>query len=269
MTTLRLGFTNLIDAASLTAGSEVAGLPATNLQDPIGSPSVAWQTLVGDLTTADGANLVGYAGYTATINGFAIARSNLSSTAQVLWRVWQSADMMDDSLAYSTGWISAGVVPTIGQHVHVAPSDVIGRYFRLDIHDPLNADGFINIPLIYIGPLWVPSVVELTRESTQGHAQGGTTTTTRGGQVRISLNWVAREWNAQLQFITNSEMESRALPMDRLVRYGGNVLFIPNVESTDINRQAIFGIATPTAPFGFTVPMDDARSWAATITERL
>src|SRR6185503_2398699 len=115
MSDIRFGFTNLIDAAALTAGSEAAGLEITNLQDPIGSPSVAWQTLAGDLTAADGAYFVCDAGYTATINGLVLARGNLSATAQFLFRSWQSATMLDDSLSYSTGWLSGLVIPTIGQ----------------------------------------------------------------------------------------------------------------------------------------------------------
>ena len=59
------------------------------------------------------------------------------------------------------------------------------------------------------------------------------------------------------------------MSLDEHARRGNNVLFVPNPDSPDIAREALFGVLDPAAPVGYGGPSREVRTWRATITERL
>ena len=67
-----------------------------------------------------------------------------------------------------------------GQSLVCAPEAVLGDSVRLSLSDPANPDGWMDIPLAYIGPLWQPARNSST-QSTAGGTLGAGTITALGG----------------------------------------------------------------------------------------
>ncbi len=259
-----LGWANRVPAGTVVASAEVVGLGAGNVQNDQGSPDEAWQTPVG-VTEASLRLDAGYTGYWRLFGCF---RTNLSVQAQARWRVWQGADFADAALEYDSGYVPCGVVFGFGQHVHAAPADAVGRTMQLDLYDPLNPDGFFNVPLLYAGPAWQPRR-NFSFASTMGRVSGGARTVTRAGAVYPRLDWMARTWDLALPAIASDEVWGRVMALDEHARRGNNVLFVPDPASPDIARESLFGTLEPTAPLGYGGPSREVRTWRATITERL
>ncbi len=259
-----LGWPNRVPGGTVTASAEVVGLGAGNLQNDQGSPDQAWQTPAG--TTEAWLRLD--AGYTGYWRAFGLFRCNLGLQAQVRWRVWQGADYADAALEYDSGYVEAGIVFGFGQSVHVAPADAVGRTMQLDVFDPLNPDGFLNVPLLYAGPAWQPRR-NYGFASTMGRVSAATKTVTRAGAAHVRPDWQARQWDIALAGVAASEIWPRAMSLDEHARRGNNVLFVPDPLSPDVNRASVFGLFEPSAPLGFAGPSREARTWRATVTERL
>lgn len=259
-----LGWPNRVPGGTVTASAEVVGLGAGNLQNDQGNPDAAWQTPVG----VTEARLRLDAGYTGYWRLFGVFRTNLGLQAQVRWRVWQGTDYADAALEYDSGYVDAGVVFGFGQHVHVAPADAVGRCCQFDVYDPLNPDGFLNVPLLYAGPAWQPRR-NFGFASTMGRVSAGARTVTRGGAVYPRLDWMARTWDLALPAVASGEVWGRVMSLDEHARRGNNVLFVPAPASADLNRESLFGTLEPSAQVGYGGPSREVRTWRATLTERL
>ena len=175
---------------------------------------------------------------------------------------------VEGRVAYDSGFVPAGVRPGFGQSVHVAPAPVAGEAVRLDITDPTNPDGFINVPLAYAGPVWQPAT-NIAYDTSLGRDDATDETTTRGGAEFPTLQWTRRRWDVSLQGIRASELWPSVMELDRAARTGQNVLFVPDPAGADVAREAVFGrlrsLGDVTYPFG----NGDRRAWRARITERL
>lgn len=264
MPNMLLGWPNRVPGGTVVASAEVVGLGAGQVQNDQGSPDQAWQTPIG-VTEAWLRLDAGYTGYWRL---FGLHRTNLGVQAQVRWRVWQGADFADAALEYDSGYVQAGVIFGFGQHVHVAPGDVVGRAMQVDVYDPLNPDGFINVPLLYAGPAWQPRR-NYGFASTMGRVSGGARTVTRAGAIYPRCDWMARTWDLVLPAVASNEVWGRVMSLDEHARRGNNVLFVPNPSGPDLAREALFGVLDPAAPLGYGGPSREMRTWRATITERL
>jgi hypothetical protein len=108
-----IGYTNRVLAGTLTAGSSASGLGPENVQDPHGCAASGWQTVAGVLTPGGGAYLRIDAGASVTWRAFLLARTNLSTAAQVRWRVSANSDL--SSPTYDSGTVTAGIVSGFAQ----------------------------------------------------------------------------------------------------------------------------------------------------------
>ncbi|MFT8245177.1 hypothetical protein [Roseomonas sp. BN140053] len=286
-----LGWTDRSRTGRLTASSEVSGLGVGNLQNDHGSASMGWQT-------------VGTSGWfrietDSADNGwqaFLLARTNLTPSATVRWRVGN--DPTFATWNWDTGVQPAGVARGIGQSLTVAPLQLVtqvpaslglltedgsvivteaggtmatalrGRYCRCDIADTGNPDGFLNVPLAYAGLLVQPRR-NIGWGTTLGRNQAGSTVRSRGGSSFTELQWMARRWAVEFASLGPSEVWPLVMDLDGYARRGRNVLFVPDPDSPDRNREAVFGQLTPTADVAFPFQTMERRSWRATIEERL
>lgn len=265
MSNTALGWVNNVATATLYAGSANAALPASNLQVDQGAASMAWQTAAGVVTSAAGATLgIQVSG---TWQAFVLARTNLTTSATMRWRV-STGILSIASPNYDSGTISAGVVAGYGQSVLVIGTPRTCGYCQVDIDDPTNPDGFINIPLMYAGPLFIPAVGP-DWSSSFGRDDATDEVTTRGGQEYPVYHWQRRRYEAAWQGIKGSEVWPSFMEFDRTARQGGNVLFIPDITSATISQEAVLGRAHMTKDVGYPAKSADARSIALRITERL
>lgn len=81
------GYNNLIESGTLVAGSEAAGLTVSQLKVPQGSTATSWQTATGVKTAAAGAWFTVDAGSETTWQAFLLARTSLTPSAEIRWRV--------------------------------------------------------------------------------------------------------------------------------------------------------------------------------------
>jgi hypothetical protein len=109
------GYNNRIESSTLTAGSEVAGLNVSQLASPQGSSATSWQTATGVKTAAAGAWFMCDAGYSTDWQAFLLARTNLTPSAQIRWRVGElngvvestplvNWDIMSEANTLPSGW---------------------------------------------------------------------------------------------------------------------------------------------------------------------
>jgi hypothetical protein len=183
-----------------------------------------------------------------------------SAQAQAFSASWSSVT----GAIYDSGTIS-GIVR--GQAVHVLPSATTAAACRIDVSDPTNPDGFLNIPLIYAGPAW-SMATNISRESAQMMADGSRRAETRGGQHQIEAGWVRRGWEIRLENHHASDAEQRALDLEAAARRGTNILCIPR-PLTNGTRDAVFGLAEAFTPLRFSAASGQLRSIGFIVSERL
>ncbi len=251
------GWRNAVEAAgvALTASSAAAGYGPEALRVPIGNPSVAWMTALGvtsaTLTIASPAPV--------DWRAVCLARTNLTPVATLRVRV-------GDPLApdHDSGILPAGVAAGVGQALHLLPAAVSGTLLTIDIADPGNPDGRLNIPLVYAGP---GAEISIAPQSDTGLDVRRGDTTTRGGTVLTQALSAGRTWQISVGFARDAalgwldELEAAAAA-------GRNVLFIPRLQHPRAAAESIYGLLAP-GRRGFLGPTGHYRIWAATITERL
>ena len=224
-----LGWTNRIAAGALSAGSETTAAPVANLADDQGAS--AWQT-AGALTSWFQVD----AGAPVTWRAMGIFRTNLTTAATVRWKLGTTAGAADvaDSLAQS------GIVAGYNQLTYEFGQDYTARYLRIEITDLANPDGFLKVGLAYGGPMFQP-----TRNFSYGAAIGRESevaeVVSRGGQEFPTHNWSRRAWDLAFDFLSEDEAYQQVLELDRVARFGGNVLIIPRPGSPYQQRAALFG----------------------------
>ncbi|MGE4044455.1 MAG: hypothetical protein AB7F35_06355 [Acetobacteraceae bacterium] len=261
------GLENLVLDATITANSEATGLDADNVANDWGSAQYAWQTVAGVVTEADGALIrIEPTTPAQTWRALGIFRSNLTSDATVNFTLWN-----DNGGSPSVVWTDSvsGPPAGYGQVVVVLDADTTADFLQIWVDDEDNPDGFINIPLIYAGPLWIPTWGEGLR-SQFGRRNRTDTRQSIGGTEYVNHRWMQR-WRALGFDATKSDTEvwQYAMELDALARLGGNVLAIPNITSADINYEAVFGMMAPPDAMTFGLGTKTLVSWTATVSERL
>lgn len=256
-----LGVNNLVKSGALQAGSAAPTMPITNLQTDSGASSMAWQTMSGVLTPDAGATFrVTPARQLWRL--FGLFRTNISQGASVTFSLF----INPANLVWS-GTVT-GPQPGYGQVVAVAPDDVYADYCVVDITDPANPDGFINVPLAYAGPGWIPRL-GFTWNSTFGRDSTVDEMISRGGQEYPTYRFQQRRWEAAFDAISDSELWTEGQNLDRVSRYGGNVMFVPDLASPTIANEAVYGRVTVTADVSYIAGFADRHAWKFRIKERL
>ncbi|MFC5358265.1 phage head spike fiber domain-containing protein [Azospirillum himalayense] len=169
---------------------------------------------------------------------------------------------------YDSGTVTPGVVPGVGQALHVLPSDATGQCLRIDVDDPTNPDRMINVPLAYTGPVWQPQY-NFGYGSTQGREARRADVVTRGGQTYPRLDSVARRQSLELRAITTDEVWTRLAPLMRAAETGANILCVPDPEGAYRQHETIFGPLKTEADISYPYQGSSLRGWTATQTERL
>lgn len=180
-----------------------------------------------------------------------------------------AASTLDSAvLTYDSGTVSAGIVYGVGQSIVVASANVSGRYARVDIDDAGNTDGFINIPLAFAGPVWIPTV-GADWQSSIGRNDRTDEVQTIGGQEYPINRWQQRKWNLALNAIASADVWANVMPLDQASRFGSNVLYIPDTASADIAKETILGRLRMVSDITYADRSVNLRALRATIAERL
>ena len=265
-----IGYQNYAKDAVIAANSvddTAAGLDPDQVANDQGSPQYAWQTAAGVLTLATGALIKITPRTPAQIwRAVVLARSNFTPEATVNIALWNDNNGSPVAVYATT---IAGPPAGYQQVVHVLPSNTTADFLQIYVNDPGNPDNFINVPLLYCGPLFIPQYGR-TYQSTFGRVDRTDQQQTQGGQEFPSHRWQKRY--VALTFDSTSaatELWQEAMEIDRIARLGGNVLAIPNIESADINYEAVFGQLRTSDQMSYGLRTSARVAWNARITERI
>jgi len=259
-----IGSDNLVTTATLTANSAAPGLGAENLANEQGSAESAWQTAAGVVTSAGGA--LARADFAVTgrsVQGFGLFRTNLTPAATVTFQIWSATG---PTLVYGSGALPGPVV-RYGQVVHILATPVVGDFLQILVDDPTNAEGFINVPLAFCGPLWNPQI-GFDWQSAHGRNVSTARRRSAGGQVFTDLRYRARVFDLRLSGVTAAEWTTLDA-LDHDARTDQNILVVPDAASANLQTSAVFGPLEPTASITYPAQSGDARAWAARSEERL
>ena len=251
------GWQNYILSAALS-GNGISGLPVSNLQNPYGAASLGWRIAAGG---------DGWGGYfkaalssVLPIRVVSLHRANLSSSAS--WRILihnGATVVFDQTVPCSV---------QNGQCFQVLPAAISGDTVEVTVWDAGNPDGFLSIPLAYVGPLWQPQ---------RNYASSSTETLTVGQQSTTMLNGTefvdARYVQRGLSITHESYGDADIIVLRQIQRVaasGQNILFLPDpsLPSEDLASAGVFGrlsggdLSNPYGPA-------DRHAQTFTLTERL
>ncbi|AHJ69328.1 hypothetical protein [Granulibacter bethesdensis] len=259
------GFANLVQSSTITTSAAVPGLDASQLQSEHGSASTAFQS------TGTSAMIALDSGSASTVwRASGLFRTNLSASAR--WRIilWAGAAGSGSAAVYTMGNTNPKALTGVlsGTALHVMPADMVGQTLQIDIDDPSNPDGFINVPLLYAGPVWQPKI-NFGPESALGRDSQADETTTRGGTEFVAHRWTRLRHDVSLNGLATDEIWPSVMAMDAIARRGANILYVPDPTSVDAPKEAVFGRLKATADITYPAHPNPVRAWRATITERL
>lgn len=247
------GYDNAVPSASLTATSEIATMPVTNLASAQGAPAYAWRS------PATTATVTIRPGYRRAWRAFSLHRTNL--TTEALWRV---VVLQGSAAVYDSGLIATALDQ--GQCVLALPAEAQGDAVAISIADPRNPDGYLSIALAYAGGLWQPQR-NMSWQGSEGTDGAIDEATSLSG-----VEYPQFRWSRRTVSIDHESLGAEELPIVRAIGAAGwagsNVLFVPDPSGGTINSDAIFGRLTP-SDIGNPAQGANRRSTKMTIKERL
>ena len=244
MANVSLAWPNLIDSTTVSGGSWMAALPAVNVQNSRIS-KVARSTNTALASTI--LNIDQGVGSPVAIGCLALVVHNLSVSAKVRIRGDDAADFATP--IYDSGWLDvwpAGVVPTelleweddnfwlgtLSQnaiagyrapftHYPQIPQPL--RYWRIEMDDTGNTDGWLQVGRVFIGRVWAPAH-NMTYGMTFGYADATVSESSLTGEEFFDVRTRTREHKFDLGFLSKEEAYSYILNMQQQLGTSGELL---------------------------------------------
>lgn len=240
----------LSDAATLSSASTIAStLPLPNLQTMQPGEVCRFTSLTGMHIVADLAS-------EQAINTIALLAHNGSSDAK--WRIRGAdteAELTSDP-GYDSGSIS--MWPSTGKpsgyddvplpSIKFLTSAQTYRWWRIDITDADNADGYFQAGRLYIAAAWQPTV-NIALGWSLGFIDDSGRDVAIGGQLWPHERPRRRLLRFELDFQTEDAMYDNAYEIDRLRGMANDVLVIRDpAATTHLHRQTVHGLLTELQP---------------------
>jgi len=231
---MRLAWVNQIDGATLSAGSQIGTLPATNVQHP--HLSKKWHTAAGVDTSHVLADLLAE----KAIDVLAVLGTNLTSSATMRLRADNADATAQTGAIYDSGNIAAGVVDNYPAFYHLLPVQKTARYWRLDIADAVVPDN-LQIGRIFLGPAWA-----CDREYGWGITwqDASVIARSRGGQKWIDEGARARLLQFSLNYQSKADMMDNVFESARRNGLTKELLALLTDGDAYTSRQSVFGLMT-------------------------
>lgn len=255
-----IGYGNRCDEATLTGGSWMATLPLANLQNRL-IAKVARSNGTTKPATQFDINL----GRARKIGVLALIGHNLTELAKVRIHGDDAADFATP--LYDSGWVEVwpnGMIPqelleweednfwlgTISPearagynspYIYRVEGNLSLRYWRVEIDDTSNSDGYVHIGRLFLSDVWQP-----TYGPRVGAALGMDDTSviesSLGGSEYFDTRHRARVYRCDLQAMSSTEAYSRVLDLQNLLGVQGEILIDPDTADTaNKPRRAFVG----------------------------
>lgn len=250
MSNILLAYHNQTDSGTLSGGSWLSTLPLVNLQN----------RLVQRVARSNGATLAATKfdmdfGVAKTIGVVALVVHNMSVSAKVRVQADDAADFATPT--YDSGWVDvwpSGQIPqdllnweddnfwlgTISAsaragyqspYIHVLSAAQTYRYWRIEVDDTTNSDGYVHIGRLFMSPAWTPNI-NYSYGDTLGYAPTTKVETSLSGAEYFDVTSSPREFTFKLGGLDDSEAYDYALQIQRLCGIHGEILQIPDQADT-------------------------------------
>lgn len=246
MANIFLAWQNRADEGTLSNGSWSSGLPLTNLQNRQVQKVARSNGVLASATMFD-IDL----GSAKSIGVVALVVHNISVSGTV--RITAS-----DTAAFTTLYYDSGVLPvwpagvidqslleweddnfwlgTLSQqaragyqapYIHKLDSIKTMRYWRVEVVDTSNSDGYVQIGRLFMARGWTPTV-NYGYGAGLGFQDPTPVDTSLSGAEYFDVRSRYRVMNFDLPYMTNSEAYGYALDLQRLAGVSGEILVIPD-----------------------------------------
>lgn len=255
------GWPLVSDAATLSGGNWLSALPLANLQDErLAKPARSVDTALTDTIIN-----IDHAASTA-ISIIALVRHNMRSAAQ--WRIRASASADMSSPLHDSGWVDVwpeqwpvGVLPSGHPNaatrlltdaqidaldpkrdaIYLVPTEVSARYWRIEISDELNADGFIQVGRLVMAPRFVPSY-NFAVGAEFGFIDNTTSNKSESGATFFTERPKARALTMAFQNLPDAEAYAVLRDMIENLGTTGQLYLITNALDTEsLQRRSFLG----------------------------
>jgi len=248
-----IGYQNRADEATLSGGTWLAALPLANLQNRLVQKVARSNGLTLAATKFD-YDLNSASKSTGVVS---LVVHNLSVTAKV--RITAGAVAGLSSPGYQSAWLDvwpAGMVPlslleweadnfwlgTLSESaragyqspfIHILPTAQTFRYWRVEIDDTGNPDGYVQIGRLFASPTWTPSI-NYSLGAVLGYTDPTPIETSLSGAEYFDVRGRAREFGFNLGGLTESEAYDYVLQLQRAAGISGEILIAPDLD--DVTR---------------------------------
>lgn len=229
-----------------TVGSEDSDFPATNLQ--LQEPTMPWKTagLSSMYVNID-------MGSALPINFAAIVATNCTSSAT--WRVRgaTSEANLTASPGYDSGNQTVWPQTNLDTYERVSGFDVMGsdqtyRWWRIDITDGSNPDGFVQVGRLFLAQAWQPAV-NLAYGWSLGFKDLSKLTRSLGSSAFTNNRRPFRVLNLTLDFQSEDDMYDNAFQFDKLRGKSKDYIFMRDPDSANhLHDQSFQGLVTNLRP---------------------
>jgi hypothetical protein len=253
-----IGYSNLADIATLSGGDWLATMPRDNLlTDPIGLHA----RTVDDATASTQFDID--FGGAQGVRLFALVSHNLSASATYRLRGSDTAGVFTTPL-YDSGTTSAwaasytasaepwesdgfwdsivtwsgadGGTPNL---IHVLAAETAARYWRLEIADTTNADGYVEAGRLFVGPAFAPAV-NFDWGAAIGYADESTVEMVYGGTEYFDRRPVRRVATLRFSWLTDAEALRYLLDLQRTRGITREILFVWDPDDLEYFQRRSF-----------------------------
>lgn len=250
---------NVGDRATLSGGSWQATLPLPHLQQRELARVARSVGLTAANTRIDidlGAappvvrcvgfvrhNLSQDATVTVQAGTFVGASDKYAGTAQAAWpRVYAYTDLAYGHPNWWNGRISAVEAANYPlKFIHDTGVNILARYWRIQISDPTNAAGYVQMARLFMGELWSP-LINYAPGATIGWQPNSAEARSLGGALYFDERPPMRVFDFAIDALTDAEAYGRWLDLQRTHGTSGEVLVIPDSDDgTRRHRRDIWG----------------------------
>lgn len=235
------------DLATIAASTEIATLPAANVQSQ--QPKKVWRSS----STADYLEIT----FTAPVAANMLALNGHNLTSAGVFRV-RGADSLANTTAapsVDTGW--QGVWPVTGKpsdaywprylSALLWSNDALFQYWRIDIADPSVTQTYIEVGRLALGRYWQPTTNFDLGGTPLGRDQRDVQTVTDYGEIFTDRRQrsAARRMSLQISAADKRETLDGIQEIQRLAGMSGDVFVLLDANATtDFHRFSIQGVFT-------------------------
>ena len=234
-----LAWENLSDDAAVSTDSEIATLPASNVQQP--HVAQKWHTARG----VKSAYLIFDMSALVTCDTLAVLGTNLTSAATVQVRASDSDPTVTSSLDYDSGVVSAAIDDVYGA-IYLVLTSTNARYWRIDFADA-TVDDNLQIGRVFLGPSWTPTI-DMQLGCAVMPDDPSIVSQSYGGQDWIDQRPQQRVMQFELDFMPEAEMTENAFEMMRAAGIADDVLAMKYTSGSYISQNAVWGRMQSAAP---------------------